>query len=100
LGDAQLQAGRDKLAEAAKKSRTVRLFDPRIDEYLSDLDELVRGKGDGVVALKRGRLAGVEDTHVLSFFHDDATGTTPDAVDPQIRELVLERLRGFADVSP
>jgi hypothetical protein len=36
----------------------------------------------------------------LSFFHDDATGTTPDAVDPQIRELVLERLRGFADVSP
>ncbi len=31
----------------------------RLDAILSDIDELVEGKGDGIVAVKRGRLDGV-----------------------------------------
>ena len=36
----------------------------RIEALLGDLDELVEGKGDGVVAVARGRLEGVSDTLV------------------------------------
>lgn len=45
-----------------------------LDAILNDIDELVEGKGDGVVALKRGRLDGVTDTLVLPFGHVSVTG--------------------------
>ena len=46
----------------------------RLDAILNDIDELVEGKGDGVVAVKRGRLDGVSDTLVMPFGHLAVTG--------------------------
>ena len=46
----------------------------RLDRYLADLDEVVEGKGDGAVAVKRGRLEGVSDIEVLDFDHLDFSG--------------------------
>ena len=51
-----------------------------IDNLLADLDELVDGKGDGVVALKRGRLEGVADVVELPFDHLSCTDEPGDNV--------------------
>ena len=45
-----------------------------LNTMLADIDELVEGKGDGVVAVKRGRLDGVADTVVMPFGHLAVTG--------------------------
>ena len=45
-----------------------------LEALLGDMDELVEGKGDGVVAVARGRLDGVSDTLVLPFGHLSVTG--------------------------
>ena len=58
-----------KVDNASDKNRFVQLFAPKLRSYLSDFSELVDGQGDGVVALKRGRLDDVKDTIVLPFDH-------------------------------
>jgi hypothetical protein len=64
---------------------------------LSDIDELVEGKGDGVVAVERGRLEGVADTLVLPFGHLSVTGKAitgepGSEVVLQVQAAILERL--------
>ena len=64
----------------------------RLDTLLNDLDELVEGKGDGVVAVARGRLDGVSDTLVLPFGHLSVTGEPATAVVRKVQSAVIERL--------
>jgi pimeloyl-ACP methyl ester carboxylesterase len=64
----------------------------RLDAMLSDLDELVEGKGDGVVAVARGRLDGVSDTVVLPFGHLSVTGEPNTAAVRDVQATVLERI--------
>ena len=88
----QLDELREGLATAKSKSDVVGLLAPRIDETLADLDEVIRGLGDGVVAVKRGRLAGVEDTVVLEFTHLGVL-QQPTAMDADpLYKMVLQRL--------
>lgn len=64
----------------------------RLNNLLLDMEELVDGKGDGVVAVKRGRLAGVADIEVLSFGHLSCTAS--DSADgPTVQQAILARLR-------
>jgi pimeloyl-ACP methyl ester carboxylesterase len=65
----------------------------RLAEILNDMDELVVGKGDGVVAVKRGRLDGVADTLVMPFGHLAVTGEPRDRVLRQVQRAVLERVQ-------
>ena len=65
----------------------------RLAEILNDMDELVVGKGDGVVAVKRGRLDGVADTLVMPFGHLAVTGEPRDKVLRQVQKAVLERVQ-------
>jgi pimeloyl-ACP methyl ester carboxylesterase len=89
----QVDELREGLATAKSESDVVGLFAPRIDETLADLDEVIRGLGDGVVAVKRGKLAGVEDTVVLEFTHLGAfQQTTALGADP-LYKMVLQRLQ-------
>jgi hypothetical protein len=64
----------------------------RLDALLADMDELVDGKGDGVVALKRGRLDGVADTLVMPFGHMAVGGDADDREIAALYQAVLERL--------
>lgn len=64
----------------------------RLESLLGDMDELVEGKGDGVVAVSRGRLDGVSDTIVLPFGHLSVTGEPASDVVREVQQLVLERL--------
>jgi pimeloyl-ACP methyl ester carboxylesterase len=64
-----------------------------LDALLADIDELVEGKGDGVVAVKRGRLDGVADTMVMPFGHIAVTGEPSTAVLHDVQNVVLARVR-------
>lgn len=64
----------------------------RLNAVLADIDELVDGKGDGVVAVKRGRLDGVSDTVVMPFSHM-AVGADPDNAElAAVYQAILDRL--------
>jgi pimeloyl-ACP methyl ester carboxylesterase len=84
---------RDKLKTAERHSDVAGLFTPRLDQMLADLDEVVKGRGDGVVAIKRGRLEGVDDTVVLDFTHLGALQKENQLEGHELYESVLERLR-------
>jgi pimeloyl-ACP methyl ester carboxylesterase len=64
----------------------------QLELLLGDMDELVEGKGDGVVAVARGRLDGVSDTLVLPFGHLSVTGEPATDVVRQVQAAVLQRL--------
>jgi pimeloyl-ACP methyl ester carboxylesterase len=64
----------------------------RLEALLGDMDELVAGKGDGVVAVSRGRLDGVSDTLVLPFGHLSVTGEPASDVVRKVQAAVIERL--------
>jgi hypothetical protein len=66
---AELDAARARIANAAQQNRFVKLFGPKLDSWLADMDEVVVGLGDGAVSVRRGRLEGVEDTVLLPFDH-------------------------------
>ena len=77
-----------KLAEVPGAERGAK----RLDQLLADMDELVTGKGDGVVAVKRGRLDGVDDTLVIPFGHLSVTGEAKSDAVRRVQQAVLERL--------
>ena len=64
-----------------------------LDALLADIDELVEGKGDGVVAVKRGRLDGVSDTLVMPFGHLAVTGEPKSDLLRDVQHVVLERVQ-------
>jgi pimeloyl-ACP methyl ester carboxylesterase len=64
----------------------------RLETLLGDMDELIEGKGDGVVSVSRGRLDGVSDTLVLPFGHISVTGEPATDVVREVQAEVLKRL--------
>jgi pimeloyl-ACP methyl ester carboxylesterase len=90
--EAALQKLRRCCAAAAATNRLVRLFGPRLKDML-DLDEVLPGKGDGVVAVARGKLAGVNDMVLLDFDHL-GIGTEPKtAAERRLRQEIVQRLK-------
>ncbi len=93
LSDEQLRAARSAVDEARERSKSVRLLGPKIEYLLSDLDEVVRGKGDGIVAVKRGRLEGVADTRLLDFGHLEVGHGDGDPRIERLYQEVIARLQ-------
>lgn len=62
------------------------------DEWLGELDEIVRGRGDGAVSVERGRLEGVPDTHLFDFQHVRVNNPDSDEIPTGIQRLIAERL--------
>jgi pimeloyl-ACP methyl ester carboxylesterase len=92
LSEESLEGLRRSLRKAGDRSRLVRFLGDRLDRYLADLEEVVRGKGDGAVAVKRGKLRGVPDIEVLDFDHLDFSRPPNSPGAALIREAVLRRL--------
>ena len=92
LTEGELARLRQSIADP--KGRWLRFFGEKVRPWLADMDEVVDGRGDGAVAVKRGRLEGVRDTHVLKFSHvgvlyrpgnDDALN--------KLHQMILARLK-------
>jgi pimeloyl-ACP methyl ester carboxylesterase len=92
LDDAQLAWIRKSVCESLAKVPGAGRRADRLEEILNDIDELVEGKGDGVVAVKRGRLEGVDDTLVLPFGHLAVTGEPHSDVLRDVQQAVLARV--------
>jgi pimeloyl-ACP methyl ester carboxylesterase len=94
LDDAQVAWIRETVCEKLAKVPGADGSAERLAAILNDIDELVEGKGDGIVAVKRGRLDGVSDTLVLPFGHMSVTGEPrDDEVLRQVQQEVLARIR-------
>jgi pimeloyl-ACP methyl ester carboxylesterase len=89
----ELAAMRRSVVASGAKNRWVRFFGARVDAWLADLDEVVDGKGDGAVAVARGRLDGVEDTVVLKFGHCSVFAKTTSTDVEKLRQEILHRLK-------
>ena len=74
------------------ESRFGRLVAPRLDDYFTDLDDFTSGHGDGVVAVQRGRLAGVDDVVLLPFRHNAVLRDFEDPTSKQVLNVILKRL--------
>jgi pimeloyl-ACP methyl ester carboxylesterase len=93
INDAQLTWIRESVCDSLAKVPGGGASADRLAELLNNIDELVEGKGDGVVAVKRGRLDGVSDTLVMPFGHIAVTGEPRDDVLRDVQREVLERLQ-------
>ncbi len=93
LDEAQLVWIRESVCEKLAKVPGGDRSAERLAAVLNDIDELVDGKGDGVVAVKRGRLDGVADTLVMPFGHMAVTGEPGNEVLLQVQQAVLERVQ-------
>jgi hypothetical protein len=56
------------------------------------MDEIVDGRGDGVVSVERGRLAGVDDVMLMNFDHFNCTDEPGRRDDDPVRQLHTELL--------
>jgi pimeloyl-ACP methyl ester carboxylesterase len=93
LNEAQAVWIRDSVCDQIAKLPGGNASSERLATLLSDIDELVDGKGDGIVAVKRGRLDGVADTLVMPFGHVSITGEPHGDVGRNVQQAVLERVR-------
>jgi len=60
--------------------------------WYDELDEVVNGRGDGVVSLTSGRLKGVEDIEVYPFDHIEVLGAPDGGSVDQVHAALLSRL--------
>ncbi len=92
LREKDLARMRTALSNTDASNRWFLFFKSRLTQLLGDLDEVVAGKGDGVVAVSRGRLDGVEDTVLLEFGHLDLLDVPESGESGPLHRLVLDRL--------
>lgn len=92
LSESQLDWIRDSVCRAVAKMPGGTATAEDLNKFLSDIDELVDGKGDGVVAVKRGRLNGVADTIVMPFGHLAVTGAATTDLIHNVQHAVLVRV--------
>jgi len=84
---------RDKVAEANRRSRWVRFFGAEVHRWLEDLDEVVDGRGDGVVSVRRGKLDGVAAVTVARFDHLSILDPHAGPDEKKVHQAILEQLR-------
>jgi pimeloyl-ACP methyl ester carboxylesterase len=92
LNDGQVEWIRESFCEKLAKVPGADGSAERLAEILDDIDELIEGKGDGIVAVKRGRLDGVADTVVMDFGHMAVTGAASNETLRQVQQAVLQRV--------
>jgi len=92
MSDAELSWIREKVCEKLLHMPGIDGRAEKLEAVLADIDELVDGKGDGVVSIKRGRLEGVNDTIVMPFGHLSVGADPEDKKLADLYQLVLSRL--------
>ncbi len=79
LDHAEMDRLRQRVRSVSDHGRYLRFAASKLNAALADLDEVIDGRGDGVVSIKRGRLASVDDVVVLPFSHRSILDPTPSA---------------------
>lgn len=92
MKEAEMEWIRTSLRKTSGRVPGLRRCTQRLESTLAEMDELVQGKGDGVVAVKRGRLAGVDDVVILPFGHLSVTGPADSTAVRQVQQELLSRI--------
>lgn len=106
VSESQLKWTVEKLQDKTKYLPGVHSLAKQTAQELGNLTEVVEGQGDGVVAIERGKLAGVDDLVLLPFGHlsiveaagalteisDELTDNSRQAATQQVRRLILQRI--------
>ena len=64
----------------------------KLEKTLMEMEEIIEGKGDGIVAVKRGRLPGVDDVVLLPFGHLSVTAQPASDSIRRVHKEILARL--------
>lgn len=80
------------LGASEEEGRFLRLLRGNVNKLLADLDEVVKGRGDGAVSVERGKLTGVEDVVVLPFGHSEIIGGSDNEAVVQAHKEAMARL--------
>jgi pimeloyl-ACP methyl ester carboxylesterase len=83
---------REQLKKDARENRLLQFLRPKLDRWLADLDEVIADKGDGAVALSRGKLAGVDDVVTLDINHLSINRDPQTAGERRLLEEIGKRL--------
>ena len=75
-----------------QEGSVLRLIRPRIQPLLQSFDELARGKGDGVVAVDRATIGGVDDIVSVELSHIDVISSPKPGQSQPVWGAVLERV--------
>ena len=92
MTERQVARLRDTLQALRGESPAVRLLEPRIEPLLGSFDELMEGKGDGVVAVERTKIDGVDDVVTADVIHGDFFGTRTSKKREQVWEAIRRRI--------
>lgn len=93
LRERDVDAVRTALRKTVGKVPGLRTCTRKLDRRLAAMDEVIGGKGDGVVAIERALLPGVNDVVVLPFGHLSVAGEPKTPVVRQVHQELLERLK-------
>ncbi len=81
--------------DSTATARVVRLIRPRIRPLLESFDEMVRGKGDGVVAASRATVKGQHDVVRVDMSHFEMIRAIDGRSDHPVWQIVTERLEAL-----
>lgn len=93
IRERELDAVRSALRKTTGRIPGLRTTTRKLNRCLGNLDEVVDGKGDGVVAIERALLPGVNDVVVLPFGHLSVAGEPDTRVVQEVHQEILHRLK-------
>lgn len=88
----QIDQLQQRVVSELERDRHMRMFRSLAETFFSDLEELQAERGDWAVAVKRGRLDGVEDTLLLPVAHWDFTSDRSTAAQSELFTAICDRL--------
>ena len=86
---------RQRLEKTRRRNRVLHFLGSPAHKWLADLDEVVEGRGDGAVAVRRGKLDGVDDVVILSFRHSEVLQEPASDAMRDLHGALLERLQRY-----
>lgn len=90
--DGQVVQLRETLRGLDREGSVLRLLRPRIQPLMESFDELIQGKGDGIVSVRRAMIPDVDDTVLVDASHFEMIRPIPGQTEHSIWKIVLDRL--------
>ena len=84
---------RSTLQRLDQEGSMLRLIRPRIQPLLQSFDELARGRGDGIVAVDRASIRGVDDVVKVERSHIDLISPPKACTQQPVWQAILKRVK-------
>ncbi len=89
---ADVDAFRQRLRRLGGRSRWLKFLVSKFDRWLADVDEVIDGRGDGVVSYRRACLAGVDDVLTMQFSHNQPIDAVRTGDAERVHHEIMKRV--------